>query len=518
MSFEFNLIDQPWIPVLDSSGIPREVSLSDVLINAQRYLQLSASFPQTNAALYRLLLAVLHRNFGPKNDDEWQQLWLAQQFNRQALEGYFAQWYPRFDLFAPDRPFMQARQPKTEPKPANALLFLVAGGDPDTLYNHNLDSVPIILTPQQAAQALITAHSFGIAGLCHPQLKLVYTDAPCARGAVFFLQGRNLFESLMLNLVRYTPAEPIPFHGDEPDRPAWEMDDPYMPDRSVPFGYLDYLTWQNRCIMLFPSEVDGKTVVQKVTTSSGLAINAELSNPMHHYRIDEKTGRKILRFTEGRALWRDSSVLLNLKSGNFNPQAICWAEELIAYGYLPAQKLKLAAYGMSTAPGKQKVHFYRGEQFEFSNELLTRQDLIDTLDYALELAHELRNQLWGAMRRLAQLILSSEADLQNGRTPDPNDIENLIVHWEGESQYWSRLEVPFMHFLDLLPADQEQALEEWRKSIRSAVLNAFNYTTQQSGSQPKALKAAAIARVQMLSGIKKVLVPQTQEENNAIHA
>lgn len=515
MEHEFNLIDQPWIPAVDSNGAARDVPLAEILVNAHQYSHLSATFPHATAALYRLLLAILHRIFGPSSDDEWHRLWLAEQFDPQPIRTYFARWHNRFDLFSPERPFMQNRHPQVETKPANALLFLVAGGDPDTLYNHNLDTKPATLSPAYAAQVLITTHSFGLAGICHPQLGLFYNDASCARGVVFFLQGRNLFQSLMLNLVRYNRFEPIPFHGELPDLPSWEMDDPYLPERSIPLGYLDFLTWQNRRIMLFPSLRQGKTVVEEVCTAPGLVLSTEQRNPMHHYRL-EKDGRKILRFVEGRALWRDSSAILNLRAGNLNPQALIWANELISYGYLPEQKIELAAYGMSTEPGKKKVFFYHGEHFEFSDRLLNSEELTQKLEHALDLAQELRNQLWGALRRLALLLLSEDANQDGGRKSEKKDVEKLMSHWEAESQYWNKLEIPFYHFLDALPQDSQGAFQRWTKQLRQAVMGAFEQTTEMCGNHTKALKAAALARVQLLSGINKLINPHNQEEKDAI--
>ncbi len=123
MTYSYNLIDQPFIPVIDLNGIPQEVSLLDVLIKAPSFSRISASLPHTNAALYRLLLAVLHRVFGPTTLDEWERLWRKGAFDAQSLETYLRKWQSRFDLFASNRPFFQNRHPDVEIKPANALLF-----------------------------------------------------------------------------------------------------------------------------------------------------------------------------------------------------------------------------------------------------------------------------------------------------------------------------------------------------------------------------------------------------------
>lgn len=222
MEVSYNLIDQPFLPLVDLQGKPCLVGIRQTLLEAQHFNRISASFPQTNAAIYRVLLAILHRVFGPKDVDEWQMLWQHKHFDPQPVEQYLSQWHERFDLFAPDHPFFQNRHPDVELKPANALLFLTSGGDADTLFEHSLETDNKALSPGDAALALLTAQSFSLAGLCHPQKKLNYTDAPCGRAVSFFLQGSNLFESLMLNLVRHKKNTPIPWNSSHPDQPCWE--------------------------------------------------------------------------------------------------------------------------------------------------------------------------------------------------------------------------------------------------------------------------------------------------------
>ncbi len=521
MKHSFDLLEQNWIPIINGDGTARELSLREALVNAHHYQRVSATLPHTTAALIRLMLALLHRVFGPKDAAAWAEIWEAGQFDSAALERYFGPQRHKFDLFDEKFPFFQQRHPLVEEKPVQSLLQSVGGGDTFTLFDHTLDDTPLTLTPAEAARMLVTTQAFGLAGLCHPQHKLVYNDAPCSRAIVFLLEGKNLFETLLLNLVRYNRSEPMPWR--EPgDRPVWEVDDPYQDRRNTPLGYLDYLTWPNRRILLIPEERDGQTRVVRVTTAPGLTLVAEQRNPMHHYRKD--TGKKgeitfkVVRFSEGKALWRDSSALLDVNNPGAEPvKALTWVKELTDLEGCPLERrLQLGAYGMCTEPGKAKVYFYRGDGFTFDDTLLKKPNHIAYLNTAIANADDLRRQLWGALHELGELALTFNADDdENGRKPDPKDIQNLIDHWNAEGLYWNRLEAPFFQFLNRLPQDPEGALQAWRDTLKSSARAALTQTAEGLGTGKNALKAATRAGGMLSYGIAKVLPPEKREETNA---
>ena len=119
---EFNLIDEPWIKVMDSNCHVSEVSLKDALLNAHNYTSLSGELPTQDVAVMRLMLAVLHTvysrvdedgNESPLEDDEdeaierWQALWKKGRFSAKAISDYLEKWHERFWLFHPERPFSQ---------------------------------------------------------------------------------------------------------------------------------------------------------------------------------------------------------------------------------------------------------------------------------------------------------------------------------------------------------------------------------------------------------------------------
>src|SRR4051794_14370177 len=103
----FNLVDEPWIPCLLVGGEARELSLVNTLLRSTEIREVFDPSPLVTVALHRLLLAVLHRSFGPDNLAAWAELWRHGEWDRAALETYLGQWRERFDLFGAEWPFYQ---------------------------------------------------------------------------------------------------------------------------------------------------------------------------------------------------------------------------------------------------------------------------------------------------------------------------------------------------------------------------------------------------------------------------
>ena len=81
MIYSFNLIDKPWIPCLTPDGERVELGLRDMLVQAHKLREIYGDTPLETASLHRLLLAVLHRVFGPKKPSVWKSLWGQERFD-----------------------------------------------------------------------------------------------------------------------------------------------------------------------------------------------------------------------------------------------------------------------------------------------------------------------------------------------------------------------------------------------------------------------------------------------------
>jgi CRISPR system Cascade subunit CasA len=100
----FNLIDEPWIPIVDVG----KVSLKQVFLESG-YRAIGGN-PVQKIALTKLLLAIAQAAFTPEDDEAWQEL-QPEDLAKKCL-AYLVQWHGQFYLYG-DTPFLQMPAIKT---------------------------------------------------------------------------------------------------------------------------------------------------------------------------------------------------------------------------------------------------------------------------------------------------------------------------------------------------------------------------------------------------------------------
>jgi CRISPR system Cascade subunit CasA len=520
MKLSFNLLNKRWIPCVQLDGKPTHMGIRRLLAQSHELREVAGPSPLITAAIYRLLLVILHRVFGPENRSAWGRLWQAKAWDMEPLDAYLEQWAHRFDLFDNERPFYQIADDRVRQKSVISMVPHLASGNNATLFDHSTEETGAALTPAQAAQALLVAQSFGLAGLSGLSEK--FTDAPCARGIYFLVQGHTLFETLTLNLIRYSGDVERPIPTGSADKPVWEMEDPFAGNRQVPLGYLDYLTWQNRRVLLKPEQDAQGIVVRQMTVAPGMRFDSNLvregvlSDPMNCYRKDEKRGCLVLRFREGRSLWRDSSALFQVKRANNHvpPYVFSWLSGLVGEHLEESQIFRFMALGMASK--QAKVDFYRQENMPLPLLYLEKPELVGQLGDALQIAEDVGRKLWGAAQRIAALLIPP-ADEEEGRlTPNKKkDVKKLITQWGIERHYWGELEIHYYILLETLPEGRDQALIRWRKVLQDAAWSALAHAETLAGSSTNGLRAAVRGRDRLAYGLSQVFPPETEKEVNA---
>ncbi len=497
----FNLVDERWIPCAMTDASAKSMGIEETLTYAPQIREIFHPSPLVTLSLHRLLLAILHRNFGPATVGEWQSIWRAGRFDGTVLKAYLAKWRPRFNLFDDSHPFYQvadfgARQNKTAL--VNELMPERARGNNPTLFDHSFDHAPSSLDAAAAARGLVAIQSFKLGG--RSGLGPNFVDAPAARFVAFLARGANLFETLMLNLVKYGKDEPMPATK---DAPIWEQQ--VDPDSPVLSGYLDYLTWQTIRARLVLDEAESShgPFVSRVTIALGRDFPKEgtVFDPARAYRMGKK-GWLGLRFREERALWRDSAALLNLagEDGSSHHLGVtAWLGTLVKRGALdPDDTYTLEAYGQGT--NQARIDFWRKESLPVPTTYLKDEYLLEDIRTALGRAEETGRVLRNAGWALAAGIIPG-GDSKAGRDAS----WELLKHMAVEKHYWSRLEQPFYQLLTLIPTDRDQGHTGWTKVLRTTAYGGLDEAVRDLDRSARTTKAAIHARAVLAYGLAKVL-------------
>ena len=508
MNYSFNLITQPWIPCLQVNGQIKEFSLQEVLLNGNQLRSVQTNSPLETAAVYRLLLALLHSALrGPKRGSDWQKLWKSPTVAHDQIESYLDLWLHKFDLFDPRYPFYQAAHPRAKPKSVITLIFDMASGNNASLFDHHIEETGVSLTPAQAALGLVAAQTFGLAGTFLEGA--LFTDSPWSRGTIFFLEGDDLSQTLLLNLLPYPDDGVFPSIG--VDRPAWEQDDPFASDRQIPNGYLDYLTWQSRRILLYPQITDEQLYVRNMTMGPGLKLVENIFDPMKAYRKNEKKEFWFsIRFSEERALWRDSETFLGVKT-QFGqpPQPFKWFIERNAEE--SSHKFRFMALGM--ANDKAKVEFFAQQHLPVSKEYFVSPELVESLRNGLDLSEKIRNILMDSAKLMALLLISPKSDGKKWKDVDRVSKEQaakLVLYWNIERYYWQQIERDFYRLLEDLPVKSE-AIQQWQEALKWAAEKSLTQGSSMAGTDAIALKAGVRARARFSGSMKSLLKTQIEE-------
>ncbi|NLF15089.1 MAG: type I-E CRISPR-associated protein Cse1/CasA [Anaerolineaceae bacterium] len=492
MKPSFDLCRQPWLPCVRLDGQPATLGLGDALAQAHLLRDLQGETPLETAALHRLLLALLHRVFGPDSHHAWAALWQQGRWEEEAVRGYLERWRGRFDLFDEAYPFYQTADTQAEVRPINKVAVSLAYNNA-TLFEHQMEDESLCVSPARAARWLVTFQCSGV-GTGPPNNP--YPAGPLANTMIVMPQGRTLFETLMLNLLRYSNDHPMPSGPD--DRPIWEHDkNPYPPSPKTFYrpGYLAYLTWQSRTIRLLPHEQDGAIRVRECHLAQGARWDSSLvEDPMKVYVRDEKRGTWPLRLRQDRAMWRDSHALFRLHDRSFRPPlALLEMADQVEGGTLRRdQTYDYLVLGLSN--DNASLNFYRQERMPLPLAYLAEDEqgerLRDALFQALQGAEDAADALRKAGRDLAAWVVSP-VDRSKAY---PQDVSQVYERLRIESGYWPRLEVPFRRFIQDLPLAGQPALDAWLDLVLQTTRGAFEQAAESACDPLRGLKAATLAR------------------------
>lgn len=358
----FDLVTQPWIPVLRLDGVEEELSLLGIFEHAARVRRLVGDVPTQEFALLRLLLAVLHDAVdGPKEVEDWGELWAQESLPLDSLSGYLDEHRERFDLLHPRTPFFQVadlRTAKGEYWSLDRIVADVPNGAPFfTMRARGTDRLGFA----EAVRWLVHAHAYDASGI-----KSGAEGDPRAKGGKgyplgvgwagglggVYAEGDDLRETLLLNLIA---ADVHNLRIDADDRPAWRREPssaaPAGDLASRPSGVRDLYTWQARRVRLH-YDADGVHGVLLAYGDPLSARNMFDREPMTTWRRSPAQEKKLglpqvylpREHDPERSAWRGLGALVTGRVHNaeqrreaaavVRPRILDWVARLANEGYL----------------------------------------------------------------------------------------------------------------------------------------------------------------------------------------
>ena len=329
---EYNLLDEPWIPVRLVDGTIADVGLLELLRRTTDIADLACELPTQSITIQRLILAIAYRVATPRDTRDWVRQWEDGAPTEQMIE-YLERWRDRFYLFGGRFPFMQVVDLRTAKDGVSGLEKLIAdvpNGEQffTTRHGRALACIP----PSEAARWLVHAQAYDPSGIRSgavgdSQVKggKGYPIGPawCGHLGLVWLKGKDLDETLVLNLI---PASTAALRGVDSSTEwgacSWEDPDPETSVRGD-YSLLDsagtprelsiprLLTWHSRRIRLV-GDSSGVTGVVLAQGDKLAPQEMRLYEPQSLWRYSTPQSKKFKtdvymprKYEAGRALWRN---------------------------------------------------------------------------------------------------------------------------------------------------------------------------------------------------------------------
>jgi len=468
---KFDLITEPWIPVVTADGYSTEVGLVEALTQAHRFAALRDPLPTVEFGLYRLLTALVLDIFQPKNTEALADLIETGQLDGAKIETYFTQWAARFDLFDEQHPFLQTAGMGNSPaKPLAGLLHPMPSGT-NAAHFHHAHEGEFGVSPAAAARLLTTIAPFmsaGGAGL-----------SPSINGAppwYALVTGRNLFETLCLNLC----VLDLPLTKDQTGPPAWRDDRRLSLDRCQGASLAESLTWRPRRLRLVPGEGgrcslthrQSAVIVRTMQFGPGASCDFLWTDPNVSYKVDDK-GPKVMRPQEGKEAWRETGPLALLRAGEHGredakflfqrPLIVEQFAQMSREQLLPrSTALRLTLFGLRTDL-KMKIYEWQRETLSVPKPLVLEGKFHLEADGEMEKAEKMAYALRSAIK------------LTYPRDGAGNKSAFATLTGSTERGFWQALRPCYEEFLDHLAgtaatddAGIQSVRQQWQKTLKAA--------------------------------------------------
>ncbi|WP_297862806.1 type I-E CRISPR-associated protein Cse1/CasA [uncultured Acidaminococcus sp.] len=503
---EFNLVDEPWICVLRKDLQVDTLSLRDVFLHGQDYLDLGGENQPQNFAVLRLLIALAYTIFSRVDENgkamdiaeitdpdeaadeilrRWGALWENGRFPQELVLQYLEQYHDCFWLFDPERPFGQAPGAVrgTQYGAAKLIGDISEGNNKIRIFSNRAGEEKNTLSYPEAARWLLFINAVDDAS-GKPKQKGLKSIGPGWVGKLGMIQsvGKNLFETILLNLTFLKDGEEL---WSKKANPNWE----HLPKEGerteipVPDNLAELLTLQSRRLLL--ERENGRVIGYHLLGGDFFdnhGENGAFNEQMTIWKVDKKSESHYFvpqQITPGRQMWRDfgSYFVEEAEEAKHIPGIISWLRTLQEVNLLPTNdtiSFRIIAFEYGGGSQNSIINDFSSDTLTLYPELLSEQEIgvQETIEQQIAKCDE-------AARAVNHLFYN--IFLAEGGDPEKRSRK-------GEMLFYRAVDEPFRKWLlqfrgDLLkePKQLENAYRDWEQQAKSIANQIGNAEEQRAG-------------------------------------
>lgn len=370
----YNLLDERWIQVASKDTVEK-VSIKELFAGAAKYKELAGDMKTQDFAVMRVMLAILHTVFSrfdsngesyeffevdeesflqtgelEENDLEdyedalyqtWIDIWNAKEFPKVVYE-YLEKWRERFFLYDDQYPFFQVTKEVIEKDAAgggefygkNINRLVSESNNKQAYFSPKDESYKEYIADDELARWLITLQGY----IGTSDKKKVGTAKTYSKGWLYdlggvYLQGNNVFETLMLNFVIA--------HNENNNllkmqKPCWEAEtmekniESYFHNRIDNIASL-YTAWC-REIFIDPNRTKEDKFVCFIAKLPEIEHSDAFLEPMTVWKYNDtgeyKDKYRPRKHDVNKSMWRNFGLLTGVGEGTRKPGVIEWLNKL----------------------------------------------------------------------------------------------------------------------------------------------------------------------------------------------
>ncbi|ACK70859.1 CRISPR-associated protein, Cse1 family [Gloeothece citriformis PCC 7424] len=478
----YSLLTEPWIPVVYNDSLKyKNISLQDLFLEWENLKTVQGINPPRTIALWRWLIAFTQWSIqGTKTIDEWKQLWTDENLGSRIIKRLETV-KERLDLLHPDFPFGQCKDLREEtkgkePSPVSKILF--QDKDSGLLWSKYSDQNPAFLSYAEAVQELLRLLCCDLGGTKSDSQDRSAQTGICVMGRIVMPIGKNVKETLLLNLHQYSPQDDIPsiFPDQDKDLPLWERLNIKKQSRTIT-GLLDYLTFPNRRVMLIHN---GKSVTG-VYLYKGEEFNQKDSYFWElwqaYIQVKDESMPLKLKLDINKASWRDAEALLHpTTQDNHKPKIFDWLVKCRHTGCVP-DPIPVQVLGFAHGSDLGKPLHWLHDTMTIPQVYLDSKEayykLVEGLKYA---------------EKIGRLFSSKTYEtVANGLKLSKKDKQKFINQLSTTAAiYWSALDSEFQQFMFELAEDKvvdeededditfgEIKIPEWKNKLKTIATECY---------------------------------------------